>query len=149
MAKDAIDALLEKWARIRRELVGIRHPLTAAEYLGSPRCTLAARRDLHEGATSKGRVEQKWPEFPYRDDMAVVNLAVKSSSPTLQEIFDWHWTLEVPRDKRKRADLMGISADVYWKRVARAKERVAGAMSVIQSVRTHSGVGYGRNPQDA
>jgi len=127
--RDQIDLLLEAWATRRRELVGIRHPLTAREYLGAVKCTLGARRDLHHGSRS-GKVEQAWPEFPYTGDLYLVNLAVKRMPPTLAEIVDWHWTLAVPRDKRLRADLMGISPDQYWKRVARAKEFVAGALAV-------------------
>ena len=127
--RDQIDLLMEAWAKKRRELVGIRHPLTAREYLGAVRCTLGARRDLHHGGRS-GKVDQHWPEFPYTGDLFWVNLAVRRMTPTLAEICDWHWTLEVPRDKRRRADLMGISPDQYWKRVARAKEFVAGAIAI-------------------
>lgn len=135
--RDEIDLLLEAWAQKRRELLGIRHPLTASEYLGNPRCTLGARRDLHHGARSN-RLEQHWPEFPFTGTLFLVNLAVKRMKPTGREIIDWHWTLEVPRDRRLRADLMGISPTHYWSRVARAKEFVAGYLASAEGVRTES-----------
>jgi len=131
--RDQIDLLMDQWAKVRRELVGLKHPLTAAEYIGPLRCTLGQRRDLHAGARSTGRVEQNWPEYPYTGDLFVINVAVKRMPPTLAEICDWHWTLQVPRDRRLRADLMGISRDQYWKRVSRAKEFVAGALAVVGS----------------
>ena len=127
--RDDIDLLCESWAKVRRELIGIRHPLTAREYLGPLKCTLGARRDLHAGAKSNG-VDQRWPEYPYTGDLYLVNLAIKRMPPSLAEICDWHWTLEQPRDKRLRADLMGLSRDQYWKRIARAKEFIAGALAV-------------------
>jgi hypothetical protein len=130
--RDQIDLLMDDWAQRRRELVGIRHPLTASEYLGAVRCTLGARRDLHHGSRS-GKVDQAWPEYPYQGDLYVVNMAIKRMPATLAEICDWHWTLDRPRDKRMRADLMGISPDQYWKRVARAKEFVAGALAVAEN----------------
>jgi len=135
--RDEIDALLEDWAKRRREMLGIRHPLTAREYIGAVKCTLGARRDLHHGSTT-GKVEQHWPEFPYVGELAMVNEAIKRASPTLKEIYDWHWTLEVPRDKRLRAQLMGLSPTMYWERVKVAKERIRGAMAIIESVRTLS-----------
>lgn len=142
--RDQIDLMLESWARRRREVIGIRHPLTAAEYLGAVRCTLGQRRDLHHGARTNVAV-QHWPEFPYTHELFLVNLAVKAMSPTLREIVDWHWTLETPRDRRLRADLMGISPNQYWNRVARAKEFVAGALSVSPNVATLSPVSGGKS----
>lgn len=130
--RDAIDLLMESWARVRRQLLGIHKPLTAREYLGSPRCTLASRRDLHAGARSEGRIEQHWPEFPFTGDLFIVNWAVKRMPDDLRQICDWHWTLEQPRDRRQRAELMGISKTVYWERVGRAKDRVAGVLDGSQ-----------------
>ena len=135
--RDEIDLLLESWARKRREVLGIRHPLTARDYLGHPRCTLAARRDLHAGSRSN-TLDQHWPEYPYTGDLALVNTAVKQMNPTLREIIDWNWTLEVPRDRRMRADLMGISPRSYWERVKHAKSFIAGALAIVESVRTLS-----------
>lgn len=127
--RDEVDLLLEAWARRRREVLGIRHPLTANEYLGAVRCTLGDRRDLHHGSRSN-RLQQSWPEFPYTGTLFLVNRAVKAMKPTLREVVDWHWTLEVPRDRRIRADLMGISPNQYWSRVGRAREFVAGALAL-------------------
>jgi hypothetical protein len=133
-ARDEIDLLLEAWARRRREVLGITHPLSASAYLGAVRCTLAERRDLHHGSRST-KVEQAWPEFPYTGDLFLVNRAIKRMNPTLGEIVDWHWTLEVPRDRRRRADLMGISRAEYYSRVARAKDFIAGALAMAQAVK--------------
>jgi hypothetical protein len=124
MGRDSTDRLIEDWARIRREIVGISHPLRTGDYLGAPRCTLAARRDLHAGATSPGRIDQQWPEFPYQGDSFLVNQCFKGMPPVLKEIMDWHYTLPVPRNKRLRADMMGIGPNDYWDRVKQAKERV-------------------------
>lgn len=136
--RDEIDLLLESWAKRRREMLGIRHPLTASEYLGNPRCTLGARRDLHHGSKTN-KLDQAWPEFPYTGTLFLVNLAVKRMNPTMRELVDWHWTLEVPRDRRLRADMMGISPSQYWSRVGRAREFVAGVLVGLESVQTQKG----------
>ena len=137
MARDATDQIIEQWAKIRREVIGIRHPLKTTDYLGAPRCTLSSRRDLHAGASSSGRVEQHFPEV-YTGTAALVNWLFWQSKPWMKETFDWHWTLEKPRDKRVRADLMGLSPDTYWKRVARVKCYVEGGLALAESVRTVS-----------
>lgn len=134
--RDKVDLLLEAWARRRREVLGIRHPLTASEYLGAVRCTLGDRRDLHHGSRSN-RLDQAWPEFPYTGTLYLVNLAVKAMSPSLREVVDWHWTLEVPRDRRIRAGLMGISPRAYWDRVSRAHHFISGALAMSDAVRTN------------
>jgi hypothetical protein len=147
MAKDQTDRVIEEWAAIRREVVGIKHPLRSSDYIGMPRSTLGSRGDLHAGARSVGRVEQNWPPFPYERSAtaAMVNWLFWQATPTLKEIFDWHWTLTVPRDKRMRADLMGISSNEYWKRVARVKAYVEGGLAICESVRTLSASGRGIN----
>jgi hypothetical protein len=101
------------------------------------RCTLAARRDLHHGSSS-GRVEQRWPEFPYSHgtDEWVINQAFKRMSEPLAEIVVAHWVVLEPRDKGIRAELMGLSRRVYWDRVARAREFVAGVLAGAETVRT-------------
>jgi len=137
--RELVDILLEAWARERRELLGLRHPLSAREYIGPLRCTLSARRDLHAGARSEGRRVEHWPEFPYTGDLALVNLVVKATPEPLRSIYDWHWTLERPKDKRQRAELVGLSSTVYWHRVGFCRERVLGALAVLDSVRTHAG----------
>ena len=133
--RDEIDLLLEAWARRRREVVGIRHPLKASEYLGPLRCTLGQRRDLHAGATTNF-TDQHWPEFLYLGDLALVNEIVKRSPPDIRQFFDVHWVVEEPRNKATRAHQLGITTAAYWERVQRCKNRVGGGLSIIESVRT-------------
>ena len=134
--RDQIDQMCEEWARVRRELLGIRHPLKASDYLGPMRSTLGQRRDLHAGARSPGRVDQHFPEVYRPGNQQLVNMAFHRMPPCLAEVMDWHYVLEVPRDKRLRADLMGLSPRVYWERVKRAKTFIEGAVAVVESVRT-------------
>ena len=134
---DRIDRVIEEWAHTRRELLGLSEPMTAAGYLGAVRCTLAARRDLHHGATS-GRSEQHFPEVYAPGTQQLVNVAFHRMSPTLREILDVHYVVQAPRDKRLRADLMGISRNQYWDRVRHAKLFIEGALAIVESVRTQS-----------
>ena len=146
MGRDSTDRIIDEWARIRREVVGIKHPLRSCDYLGSPRCTLGARGDLHAGARSHGRVDQNWPEFPYVGQPALINWLFWRATPTFKEMMDWHWVLLVPRSKTARADLMGLSTRVYWDRVARVKAYVEGGLVTVESVRTVSASNGGINP---
>lgn len=132
--RDRTDRIIDTWAQVRRELLGYSQP---RQYLGSVRCTLAARRDLHHGQRSQ-KVEQHWPEFPYRGDAAVVNEVFKRMPEALQEIMDAHYVATTPRSKSLRADLMGLSVRVYWERVNRVRAAVDGALAVVESVRTLS-----------
>jgi hypothetical protein len=145
-SRDHIDQLVDEWARVRREVIGIKHPLRSADYLGSPRCTLGSSRDLHAGSRSEGRVEQHWPEFPYQGNAALVNWLFWRATPTFKEMMDWHWVALAPRSKSIRADLMGISARVYWDRVARVKCYIEGGLVVTESVRTVVPIRGGINP---
>jgi hypothetical protein len=138
MARDHIDQMCEEWARVRRELLGIRRPLRASDYLGPIRCTIGQRRDLHAGSSSTGRVEQHFPEVYMPGNQQLVNTVFHRMPPCLAEIMDWHYVLEVPRDKRLRADQMGLSTRVYWERVRRAKTFIEGAVAIVDSVRTQS-----------
>lgn len=135
--RDQIDHLCEEWAHTRREVVGIREPLRACDYLGAVYSTLGPRRDLHAGSRSISHVVQHFPEV-YRGNAALVNTAFHRMPPSLKEIMDWHFTLTHPRSKTLRADLMGVSLRVYWERVNRAKCFVEGALAVVESVRTLS-----------
>jgi hypothetical protein len=135
--RDRIDKICDEWARVRRELLGYALPALAKDQLGSIRCTLAARRDLHHGSRS-GKIEQHWPEFPYRGDAAIVNTVFKRMPESLQEIMDAHWVATTPKSKSMRADLMGLSVRVYWQRVDRVRCAVDGALAIVESVRTLS-----------
>ena len=133
--RDNIDVACEEWAVPMRDQLGVTQPKLAKDYLGSLRCTLAARRDLHHGGTS-GRVEQHWPEFPFQGRAAVVNTVYKRLPEPLQEILVAHYVAITPRSKTVRADLMGVSAREYWLRVGRAKSAMQGAFAIIESVCT-------------
>jgi hypothetical protein len=133
--RDRIDKICDEWGAIRRELLGYATPKLAKDQLGAVRCTLAARRDLHHGGKS-GRVEQHFPEYPFRGDAAVVNAVYKRLAEPLQEIMDAHYTATTPRSKTVRADLMGLSVRVYWERVNRVRAAVDGALAIVESVRT-------------
>lgn len=139
---DSTDLMCFAWARVRRTIVGNKNPLKASDYIGAPRSTLGQRRDLHAGAKSSGRVEQHYPEVYKPGDERLVNEAYRLMDPTLKEIMDVHYVIEIPRDKRARADLMGIGKQTYWDRVGKAKAFIEGATAVIDclgDVRTLSG----------
>lgn len=135
--RDRIDRICDEWGAIRRELLGFALPALARDQLGAVRCTLAARRDLHHGARS-GKVEQAFPEYPFRGDAAIVNTVYKRLPEPLQEIMDAHYTATTPRSKSLRADLMGLSVRVYWERVNRVRAAVEGGLAIVESVRTHT-----------
>ena len=133
---DAVDMAVMRWAAVQRELRGLSEQ---RGFLGPMRCTLAARRDLHAGSRGS-RVDQAWPEFPFRPgtDEWVINGAFRRMHEPLAEIVVAHWIVLEPRDKRVRADLMGLSRRVYWERVARAKEFMAGALAGAASMPSES-----------
>lgn len=138
--RDAADAACEEWAIPMRELLGLTLPLLASGYIGSLRCTLAARRDLHHGSRST-KVVQHWPEFPFRGRAALVHAVYQRSPEPLQEILVAHYCVTTPRSKGLRADLMGLSTRQYWERVGRAKASVHGALALYETVRTVSASG--------
>lgn len=135
--RDRIDLLCDAWGAVRRELMGYALPALAKDQLGAVRCTLAARRDLHHGARS-GKVEQQFPEYPFRGDTAIVNTVFKRLPETLQEIMDAHYTATTPRSKSQRAELMGLSVRAYWDRVNQARAAIEGGLAIVESVRTLS-----------
>jgi hypothetical protein len=138
--RDHIDLLIDEWAAIRREIVGKKLPLRSADYLGAPRCSIGNIRDLHAGSRSDGAFNQRWPPFPYErsQNATMINFMFQAMSPTLKEIMDWHWVRTAPRDKRLRAELMGISRTKYWERVDRVKCYIQGGIAVVDCVRTVS-----------
>ena len=131
--RDSIDLLCEDWARVKRQLMGLRKPLTASEYLGPLRSTLGQRRDLHAGARSPGRVEQHFPEVFTKPEQHIVNAVFKSLPEPLADVFVAHYVFEHPRDKHVRAELMGISRNTYWDRLRCAKARIEGALVMISN----------------
>lgn len=134
---DSTDQLIFAWARVRRELLGHTLPRLARHQLGAPRCTLSERRDLHHGSRAS-KVDQRWPEFPYTGDGAIVNEIFKSLDEEKQLVMEAHYVYTVPRSRAVRAELMGLTVRTYWDRVRDIRSRVQGAMAIVQSVRTHS-----------
>ena len=135
MRRDHVDQICEEWAKVMRDIMGVTHPLLAKDYVGSLRCTLGCRRDLHHGSKSM-KMDQHWPEYPFLGDAATVNAAYKHMSEPLQEIMVAHYVAMCPRSKSQRADLMGLSTRVYWDRVGRARCHVEGAFAIVRTVRT-------------
>lgn len=135
MARDWIDQELEAWARVWREVNGYSDPKLASGFLGALRCTLGERRDLHAGSRSN-RLEQHWPEvFTGRE--LVVNRAVRSMSPSLQQIVAAHYIATVPKNRTLRADLMGLSRKSYFERVRVAKAFIHGALVTADEKGVH------------
>ena len=130
--RDAVDLAVSRWAAVQRQLQGL---VEQRGFLGPMRCTLAARRDLHHA--SKGtRIDQAWPEFPYAPgtDEWVINQAYRRMAEPLAEIVVAHWVVLEPRDKGIRAELLGLSRRVYWERVGRAREYMAGVLAGASAV---------------
>ena len=119
---DRIGLACQQWARVMRELTGITQP---RDLLGAPRCTLAARRDLHHGSKSE-KLDQNWPAFPFERasvDAWLVHRAYKAMRPELKEILLMDWVpLGCPRDLR--AGLLGLSRKAYYERVGQARAAV-------------------------
>lgn len=138
---DQIDIACDGWAVVMRELLGVSEPNHARGFLGPLRCTLAARRDLHHGARTE-KPNQHWPEFPFagcRPEILTVHAVYKQMPAPLAEILVAHYVILSPRDKRIRAELMGISPKHYWERLGRAKSAVQGALIVSGNLYTQGG----------
>lgn len=135
-SQDSVDLACFQWARVRRELEGLKEPQHAHDYLGAVRCTLGQRRDLHAGARSDGRLDQHFPEVYPPGLPTQVNKAFKKMPEPLQDVMCWHYVLEAPRSRSLRARLVGISPRAYWERVGRAKDFVGGYLAAVESVRS-------------
>ena len=59
--RDSLDHLIERWALVRRELLGWREPNQAWQCLGAPHCTLSTVRDHYDGAGQWWRSETALP----------------------------------------------------------------------------------------
>ena len=116
---DSIDLACRAWAQDRRKILGLDECRTAREFLGALRSTLAARRDLHAGATSTGRVEQHWPEIYSCDEALRVAQAYHRARPELKAVLDVHYLARAPIEFK--AEALSISPRAYWNRVAIAK----------------------------
>jgi hypothetical protein len=114
---DAIDVLIYNWAATRRQL------------LGAMRCSLGNVKTYRDGAGARTARQQSFPEV-YTGDALLVNLAVKRMPPDLRDFVDIHYTLG--RGATKRAELLGITTSIYWRRVNAAKSFVAGYLAARQ-----------------
>ena len=119
---DAIDLACREWAQVRRRILGLDDPqmrgATAAEFVGAVRSTLGARRDLHAGAVSLGRIEQHYPEV-YEGQALDVHRAYRAMRTELKDILDVHYVARAP--VAEKAAALAMSPAKYFQRVALAK----------------------------
>ena len=122
--QDAIDVACQEWARARRKMLGLDETKLASEVVGPLRSTLGARRDLHAGAKSEGRVEQHWPEV-YGSDVALeVARAYRQMGELLRSVLDAHYVARGPVDVK--ADALAMSRARYFSTLNMAKAFVEG-----------------------
>ena len=119
---DRIDLLCKEWARTRRQLLGVDDPERSREFIGSLRCTLAQRRDLHAGSKSN-KVDQHWPEV-YTGDAFVVNQAFHRMRPRMKVVMDLHYCAVAPAEMK--AKFLCVSMPVYWRTVGEIRTFVDG-----------------------
>ena len=118
--RDYIDQACESWASIQREIAGVQEPRT---FLGAPRCTLEARRDLHAGSRSEGRVSQNWPEVYSHAGLCVAQ-AYNQMEWVLREALWLHYVVRAP--VKAKLHTLNVAKRVYWERVGRARSFVDG-----------------------
>jgi hypothetical protein len=116
--RDSVDLACEQWAKVKRVIMGLDEPKFAREYLGAVRSTLGARRDLHAGSTSTGRVVQHFPEV-YVEEAALVNAAYWRMRPMLKALLEVHYVIRAPIDIKAQA--MAMSPPTYYKHLDYAK----------------------------
>ena len=116
---DSIDLACRQWAQDRRKFLGLDEFRTAREMVGALKSTLGARRDLHAGSTSTGRVEQHWPEVYSTDDSLRVAQAYQRARPELKAVLEVHYLARAPAEFK--AESLAMSVRAYWNRVAIAK----------------------------
>jgi hypothetical protein len=121
---DPVESLCRAWGRTRRKLLGLEDPLEAREYIGAPRSTLGARRDLHAGARSPGKIEQHFPEVYPDEDQRLVNSAFHAMPERLKMVMDIHYCAH--SDVDTKADFFCISVQTYWQRVRDVRAFVEG-----------------------
>ena len=121
---DAIDLACRAWAEDRRKALGLDQCRTASEFIGALKSTLGARRDLHAGSKSDGRVEQHWPEVFTTPESLAVAQAVHRMRLELRDVLEVHYIARAPIEFK--AEALCISPRAYWNRVAIAKAFVEG-----------------------
>ena len=126
--RDWIDQECERWAEVARQLAGVSEPRLSRDTLGPLHCTLGARRDLHAGARSVGRVDQHWPEV-YTGRALLVNQAFKAMDPELRDVMLVRYVFRTPRSVAARAELLGWGLRAFHERVGRVKAFVEGRLA--------------------
>ena len=121
--QEAIDAICRQWGKVRRQVLGIDDPQLSKDYIGSLRCTLGQRRDLHAGSTSEGKIDIHWPEV-YTGEARLVNEAFHAMRPKLRVFMDLHYAGKAPAEVK--ADFMAISMDSYWRELRDVRSFVEG-----------------------
>jgi hypothetical protein len=122
--QDAIDVACQEWARARRKMLGLEDSRLSSEVIGPLRCTLGARRDLHAGAKSEGRVEQHWPEVYGSETALEVARAYRQMGEMLRSVLDAHYVARGPVDAK--ADALAMSRARYFSTLNMAKAFVEG-----------------------
>jgi len=119
---DAVDLMCQLWAQTRRELLGLREPSLASQYLGAMRSTLASVKEMHDG-TDSGQLKQHFPEV-YTGRSFWVNQGFNRLPPHLKAVVDAHYTLRAPM--RRAAPILGVGRPTYAERLALAKGYIEG-----------------------
>jgi hypothetical protein len=122
--RDAIDLACEEWAQARRKMLGLDDTRLAKEVIGPMRSTLGARRDLHAGSKSEGRVEQHWPEVYGSETALEVARAYRQMGDMLRCVLDAHYVARGPVDVK--ADALAMSRARYFSTLNMAKAFVEG-----------------------
>lgn len=116
--KDLIDQLCERWASVRRKVLGITETIKSSEVLGSPHCTMAEKQIL---TGTSGNVNQHFPEV-YVGDNLVIHRAFRSMPYQVAKVFEVHYIIRAPQ--REKAEALGLSQSEYSQRKAIAKHIV-------------------------
>jgi hypothetical protein len=127
--RDWIDQECERWADVARQLWGVSEPRLSRDVLGPLSCTLGARRDLHAGSKSAGRVDQAWPEFPYVGRAWMVNEAYKAMDPELRAVMAVRYVFLRPKSPAARAEIVGWKVRPFQERLGRVKAFVEGRLA--------------------
>jgi len=117
---DAVDLMCELWAQTRREVLGLRDPPLACQYLGAIRSTLAAVKEMHDG-TDQGQLKQHFPEV-YVGRSFWVNQGFHRMPPDLKSVIDAHYTCKAPPYRARK--ILGLGRVAYPEKLARAKSAI-------------------------
>lgn len=132
----ALDAQLEPWARVRREVIGFAHPKLADDYLGRMVSTLGVVKELRVAAGGGSRGGQHFPEV-YVRDLLEVNLAFKAlDEPERVAIDLWY---VVPGKIQQKLDVVRWSEARFRETLAEAR----GTMKGLLKARSEPSESYG------